>query len=83
MPVPLYEQERNGRAVAIRRQLPDLVREVSLDLKRKVQWAPYLSAAPAAICVMATCLVAGSSPSTGSIEVDIPPFEMNGISIKP
>lgn len=82
MAVPTYDQQRE-RAKVVRRQLPNLVQTISQDLTRKLAWAPYLSAAPTAICVMATCLVAGSSRETGSIEVNIPPLEVDGISIKP
>jgi len=83
MAVPTYDKEHVERAKEVRRQLPGLVQTISRDLTTKLEWAPYLSAAPAAICVMATCLVAGNSPDTGSIEVSIPPFEVHGISIEP
>ncbi|KAE8154181.1 hypothetical protein BDV25DRAFT_136107 [Aspergillus avenaceus] len=55
-----------------RSQLPGIVQTVARDLSMKLEWAPYLSAAPAAICVMATCLVAGSSEDASIIEVNVP-----------
>ena len=79
----ITEIERRHRVQAVKKQLPDLVQTVARDLSTKLEWAPYLSAAPAAICVMATCLVAGSSDDTSSIEVSIAPRVSNGIEIKP
>ncbi|KAK6354667.1 hypothetical protein TWF696_003807 [Orbilia brochopaga] len=77
------DQERIKRVRDVQRKLPALVQDISRDLTRKLEWTPYLSAAPAAICVMATCLVAGSSSITGSIEVNLPALDIKGITIKP
>ncbi|KAK6504725.1 hypothetical protein TWF481_006664 [Arthrobotrys musiformis] len=72
-PAPIHGQdlERTQRMNAVQRQLPGLVQRMSAELAGNLQWAPYLKAAPAAICVMASCLVSGSSPGAGSIEVNI------------
>lgn len=56
--------------------LSGIVQTVARDLSMKLEWAPYLSAAPAAICVMATCLVAGSSGDADIIEIKLPKCEL-------
>lgn len=64
-------------------ELSGIVQAVARDLSMKLEWAPYLNAAPAAICVMATCLVAGSSDDAAIIEIKLQRMGiLDGLGIK-
>ncbi|KAK6538171.1 hypothetical protein TWF694_011053 [Orbilia ellipsospora] len=54
----------------IQRALPKLIQRIAQDASANTTWAPALQAAPAAISVMATCLVASTSKLAGAIEVN-------------
>ncbi|EPS41317.1 hypothetical protein H072_4800 [Dactylellina haptotyla CBS 200.50] len=54
----------------ISRSLPKLIQKIAQDASANTAWAPALQAAPAAISVMATCLVASTSKLAGAIEVN-------------
>ncbi|KAK6347497.1 hypothetical protein TWF718_005338 [Orbilia javanica] len=79
----IYSQEKLRIAQDVQKRLPDLVQTMSEDLGRQLQWTPFLSAAPAAICVMATCLVAGSSDATSDVIINVRPVKVNGVLTEP
>ncbi|KAK6352962.1 hypothetical protein TWF696_004953 [Orbilia brochopaga] len=54
----------------IQRSLPKLIQRIAQEAATNTSWAPALQAAPAAISVMATCLVASTSKMAGAIEVN-------------
>ncbi|KAF3907436.1 hypothetical protein ABW21_db0207087 [Orbilia brochopaga] len=54
----------------IQRSLPKLIQRIAQEAAANTSWAPALQAAPAAISVMATCLVASTSKMAGAIEVN-------------
>ncbi|KAF3921511.1 hypothetical protein AA313_de0200352 [Arthrobotrys entomopaga] len=80
---PTYDREKSRRMREVRRKLPGLIQTISQDVAEKLQWTPYLSVAPSAVCVMAACLVAGSAPDTSTIEIKVKPPVINGIVIEP
>ncbi|KAF3091753.1 hypothetical protein TWF102_008731 [Orbilia oligospora] len=54
----------------IQKSLPKLIQKIAQEASTNNNWAPALRAAPAAISVMATCLVASTSKVAGAIEVN-------------
>ncbi|KAF3168069.1 hypothetical protein TWF106_010427 [Orbilia oligospora] len=54
----------------IQKSLPKLIQKIAQEASTNNNWAPALRAAPAAISVMATCLVASTSKLAGAIEVN-------------
>ncbi|KAF3914649.1 hypothetical protein AA313_de0203283 [Arthrobotrys entomopaga] len=84
IPERMEDVERAKRVHEIEKNLPELITTISDDLARKLQWAPHLSTAPSAICVMATCLVAGNQKRTSTIKVtNIQPINIEGVKIFP
>ncbi|KAK6524800.1 hypothetical protein TWF281_011698 [Arthrobotrys megalospora] len=54
----------------VQKSLPKLIQKIAQEASTNNNWAPALRAAPAAISVMATCLVASTSKLAGAIEVN-------------
>jgi hypothetical protein len=64
------ELELRDRSKKIMTSLPFLVQDIADEAYRNANWTPPLCATPAAICVLAACLVAASSDIAGAIAVD-------------
>jgi hypothetical protein len=69
----LRQKITRAREDDIKRGCLELIQRVTNELSEKKDWAPALRAAPAAICVMATCLIASFSEEAGTIQVKCSP----------